>query len=199
MEGILRPEMVPIWGTVFGTLMVFGIVAVVFWYKAREKELQVHQDMRIRETSMQQLLAHMKAMNTAYGKLGALSWIVGGDFNTAPDEPRFASEKTIPNLRAAGFRWCWEGIPFNSRITVPADLRYPAASFDHIFYRGATLVKAWVANTSPQSSDHRAVNTVFSLRPGPKIPADLQLCRLHHKNFPGFRIPAGSSASLIAR
>ena len=124
---------------------------------------EIHEDMRIRETSMQQLLAHMKAMNTAYGKLGALSWIVGGDFNTAPDEPRFASEKTIPNLRADGFRWCWEGIPFNSRITVPADLRYPAASFDHIFYRGATLVKAWVANTSPQSSDHRAVNAVFQL------------------------------------
>ena len=124
---------------------------------------EIHEDMRIRETSMQQLLAHMKAMNTAYGKLGALSWIVGGDFNTAPDEPRFASEKTIPNLRADGFRWCWEGIHFNSRITVPADLRYPAASFDHIFYRGATLVKAWVANTSPQSSDHHAVNAVFQL------------------------------------
>ena len=30
-------------------LMPLGIVAVVFWYKAREKELQAHQDMRIRE------------------------------------------------------------------------------------------------------------------------------------------------------
>jgi endonuclease/exonuclease/phosphatase (EEP) superfamily protein YafD len=48
-------------------------------------------------------------------------------------------------------------------MSVPADLRYPAASFDHIFYRGGTLVKAWVANTSPQSSDHRAVNATFSL------------------------------------
>jgi len=121
---------------------------------------EIHEDMRIRETSMQQLLAHMKAMNTAYGKLGVLSWIVGGDFNTAPDEPRFSSEKTIPMLRADGFGWSWEGIPFNSRISVPADLRYPAASFDHIFFRGATLVKALVANTSPQSSDHRAVNAI---------------------------------------
>jgi endonuclease/exonuclease/phosphatase family metal-dependent hydrolase len=124
---------------------------------------EIHEDIRIREASMQQLLAHMKAMNDAYGKLGALSWIVGGDFNTAPDEPRFAQEKTIANLRAAGFQWCWQGIPFNSRITVPADLRYPAASFDHIFFRGATLVKAWVANTSSQSSDHRAVNAVLKL------------------------------------
>jgi endonuclease/exonuclease/phosphatase family metal-dependent hydrolase len=124
---------------------------------------EIHEDIRIREESMQQLVAHMKAMNDAYAKLGALSWIVGGDFNTAPDEPRFATEKTIANLRADGFQWSWQGIPFNSRITVPADLRYPAASFDHIFFRGATLLKAWVANTSPQSSDHRAVNAVLKL------------------------------------
>jgi endonuclease/exonuclease/phosphatase family metal-dependent hydrolase len=123
---------------------------------------EIHEDIRIREESMQQLIAHMKAMENVYGKLGALSWIVGGDFNTAPDEPRFASEKTVPSLRAAGFRWCWEGIPFTSRITVPTDLRYPAACFDQIFFCNATLVKSWVANTSPQSSDHRAVNTTFS-------------------------------------
>lgn len=125
---------------------------------------EIHEDMRIREESMQQLVAHMKAMESAYGRLGDLVWIVGGDFNTAPDEPRFASEKTIATLRAQNFRWGWEGVPFNSRITVPADLRYPAASFDQIFYRGAMLVKAWVADTSSQSSDHRAVNGVFALK-----------------------------------
>jgi endonuclease/exonuclease/phosphatase family metal-dependent hydrolase len=125
---------------------------------------EIREDIRIREESTQQLIAHMKAMENAYGKLGALSWIVGGDFNTAPDEPRFASEKTVPSLRAAGFRWCWEGIPFTSRITVPADLRYPAACFDQIFFRGATLVKAWVADTSSQSSDHRAVTATLTLR-----------------------------------
>ncbi len=60
MEGILRPEMVPIWGTVFGTLMVFGIVAVVFWYKAREKELQAHQEMRIREMEHQRRMKELE-------------------------------------------------------------------------------------------------------------------------------------------
>jgi endonuclease/exonuclease/phosphatase (EEP) superfamily protein YafD len=124
---------------------------------------EIHEDIRIREQSMLQLIAHMKAMEKAYAKLGTLSWIVGGDFNTAPDELRFASEKTLASLRAQDFRWAWEAMPFNSRITVPADLRYPAASFDQIFYRGATLLKAWVANTSSQSSDHRAVNATFSL------------------------------------
>jgi endonuclease/exonuclease/phosphatase (EEP) superfamily protein YafD len=136
---------------------------------------EIHEDIRIREESMQQLLTHMKAMNNVYSKLGALHWVVGGDFNTASDEPRFASEKTIASLRGEGFRWSWESVPFNSRITVPADLRYPAASFDQIFYRGATLLKSWVADTSPQSSDHRAVNAVFQLTgtsPDSKSPPD---------------------------
>jgi endonuclease/exonuclease/phosphatase (EEP) superfamily protein YafD len=123
---------------------------------------EIREDIRIREESIQQLIAHMKAMNNAYGKLGSLAWLVGGDFNTAPDEPRFASEKTVPFLLNDGFRWCWEGMPFTSRITVPADMRYPAATFDQIFYRGATLTKAWVGDTSAQSSDHRAVNAVIS-------------------------------------
>lgn len=36
-----------------GMLMVLGIVGIVFWYKTRERELQVHQDMRIREMEHQ--------------------------------------------------------------------------------------------------------------------------------------------------
>jgi len=123
----------------------------------------IRENILIREESMQQLLSHMKAMQFAYGKIGALTWIVGGDFNTEPDDPRFSREKTIPALQADGFNWSWKGIPESSRFTVLASARYPAACFDHIFYRGATLSKAWVADTSPQSSDHRAVNVVLSL------------------------------------
>ena len=138
-------------------------LALVYAVHLKSNRGEIHEDMRIREESILQLIAHMKAMGNAYAKLGALTWVVGGDFNTAPDELRFASEKTLANLRAQGFRWCWEGMPFTARVTVPADLRYPAASFDQIFYRGASLLKAWVAKTSAQSSDHRAVNTVLNL------------------------------------
>jgi endonuclease/exonuclease/phosphatase family metal-dependent hydrolase len=139
-------------------------VLLVYALHLKSNRGEIHEDIRIREESMRQLLSHMKAMNNAYEKLGALNWIVGGDFNTAPDDARFASEKTVPLLLADGFRWSWEGIAFPSRITVPADARYPAACFDHIFYRGATPTKVWVANTSAQSSDHRAVNAVLSLK-----------------------------------
>ncbi|HKS97748.1 MAG TPA: hypothetical protein VJV74_16660 [Terriglobia bacterium] len=51
-----RPEIV---GPIFGTLMVFGIVAVAMWFKAREKELQVHQEMRIREMEHQRRMKEL--------------------------------------------------------------------------------------------------------------------------------------------
>jgi endonuclease/exonuclease/phosphatase (EEP) superfamily protein YafD len=139
-------------------------VLLVYALHLKSNRGEIHEDMRIREESMGQLISHMRAMKDAYGKMGALTWIVGGDFNTTPDEPRFAKEKTVPALLADGFSWAWQGIPASSRVTMPADLRYPAAAFDQIFYRGATLARAWVANTSPQSSDHRAVNVVLNLR-----------------------------------
>jgi len=140
-------------------------VLLVYAMHLKSNRGEIHEDMRIREESMHQLISHMKAMKETYGKMGALTWIVGGDFNTAPDEPRFARERTVPGLLADGFSWAWQGIPLSSRITMPADLRYPAACFDQIFFRGATLARAWAANTSPQSSDHRAVNAVLTLSP----------------------------------
>lgn len=140
-------------------------VLLVYALHLKSNRGDIREDMRIREESMLQVVSHMKAMNNAYNKLGALTWIVGGDFNTSPDDPRFASEKTVPNLLAGGFRWAWEGTPFGSRITVAANERYPPACFDHIFYRGATLTRAWLAHTAPKSSDHRPVNATLALFP----------------------------------
>jgi len=137
-------------------------ILLVYALHLKSNRGEIHEDMRIREESMRQLLAHMRRMANTYEKLGTLAWIIGGDFNTAPDDPRYAGEKTVPALLAQDFRWGWQGIPFASRITVPANERYPAASFDQIFYRGATLTKAWLNNTSAQSSDHRAVSVTFA-------------------------------------
>ena len=106
----------------------------------------------------------MHAMNDAYGKLGNLAWIVGGDFNTSPDNPKLAAEKTMPALRGEGFSWVWENVPFPKRYTRLPDRRYPPACDDHIFYRGLTLKNAAVLNTSAQSSDHRAIEATFEFR-----------------------------------
>ena len=121
------------------------------------------ENVAIREESMRQLLAHMKAMEAAYSKLGSLTWVVGGDYNTAPDDPRFKEEKTTRRLTDQGFKWCWEGMPLEQRVTLPPDKRFPAACFDHIYYRGATLRKAEVVETAQASSDHRAVRAEFTL------------------------------------
>ncbi len=120
------------------------------------------EDIAIREESMRQLIDHMKAMNLAYRGLGEITWVVGGDFNTAPDDPRFKDEKTTTQLTDIGFQWVWKNMPKEQRITMPPDKRFPAATFDHIFFRGATLRKAEVIPTAEASSDHRAVRGVFA-------------------------------------
>ncbi len=42
-----------------GMLMVLGIVGIVFWFKTRERELQVHQEMRIREMEHQRKMKEL--------------------------------------------------------------------------------------------------------------------------------------------
>jgi endonuclease/exonuclease/phosphatase family metal-dependent hydrolase len=118
---------------------------------------EVSEDIAIREESVRQLMAHMRAMNEAYGKMGTVSCLVGGDFNTAPDDSRFAGEKTTQLLRDNGFLWSWQDVPFARRITMPADKLFPAASFDHIFVRNGKFSSARVIDMSRGSSDHNAI------------------------------------------
>jgi endonuclease/exonuclease/phosphatase family metal-dependent hydrolase len=125
----------------------------------------IRENILIRQESLRQLRAHMNAMEGAYGKLGVITWIVGGDFNTSLDDQRFAAETTLRTLLNNGFAWAWQNVPVASRTTLPPDRDFPPACFDHIFYRGAALRKAWVANTSGQSSDHHAVAAILDLPP----------------------------------
>ena len=61
MEGIFNnPLMIPIVGTISGTLMVVAIVAIVCWHKSRERELQVHQEMRVREMEHQRKMKELE-------------------------------------------------------------------------------------------------------------------------------------------
>ena len=54
---MLQPEMlIPI----VAIAMPLGIVAIVFWYKSREKELQFHQDLRIREMEHQRKMKELE-------------------------------------------------------------------------------------------------------------------------------------------
>jgi hypothetical protein len=59
MDLPINPLLIPIVGTIAGTLMIVAIVGIVYWFKAREKELQFHQDLRIREMEHQRKLKEL--------------------------------------------------------------------------------------------------------------------------------------------
>lgn len=126
---------------------------------------EISEDIAIREESMRQLRAHMEAMDRVYGKLGTITWIVGGDFNTSLEDARFSAETTARGLINSGFSWCWQTIPPRKRITLPPDKFFPAACFDHIFFKNARLSFAGVIPTSRRSSDHRAILAGFEVSP----------------------------------
>jgi hypothetical protein len=52
--------LIPIVGTIAGTLLILAIVGIVFWYKARVRELQFHQDLRIREMEHQRKMKELE-------------------------------------------------------------------------------------------------------------------------------------------
>lgn len=132
-------------------------VLLVYAVHLKSNRGEISEDIAIREESMRQLAAHMHGMNEAYSRMGSISCIVGGDFNTAPDDSRFVTEKTTRTLRDNGFSWCWQDIPFARRISLPGDKLFPPACFDHIFVRNGKFKSARVIEVSRGSSDHNAI------------------------------------------
>ena len=65
----INPFLIPIVGTVAGTLMVVAIVAIVFWFKTRERELAAHQEMRLHEMEHQR---RMKELEVELEKVKAM-------------------------------------------------------------------------------------------------------------------------------
>jgi hypothetical protein len=61
MDGALtNPFIIPILGTVFGTAMIVAVVGIVFWFKARERELQMHRELRVLEMEHQRRMKEME-------------------------------------------------------------------------------------------------------------------------------------------
>jgi hypothetical protein len=60
MDFLSNPFVIPIAGIVFGTVMIVAIVFIVTWSKTRERELQTHQEMRIREMDHQRRMKELE-------------------------------------------------------------------------------------------------------------------------------------------
>lgn len=117
---------------------------------------------KVREESAKQLMAHVKAMQAAYGKLGKVAVIIGGDMNTSLDDPRFGAERTLRDFVSAGYTWPLALLEPKSRFTMPGHGRFPPTTFDHILHTGPIKTKSIVVgDTGPECSDHRSINSVM--------------------------------------
>jgi len=61
MEGV-PPQvlLIPLVAIIAGVVMIISIVATVFWYKARERELQAHERMRTLEMEHQRRMKELE-------------------------------------------------------------------------------------------------------------------------------------------
>ena len=113
-----------------------------------------------RELAAEQIIAHAKEVKTTLTNRFEIV-VVGGDFNTNPDQNLFVSEATLRLLRNDGFHNGFENVSFLNRITHPGKGRYPDATFDYLFIKGA---RAGIPEIiSSEVSDHHPVTRTISL------------------------------------
>lgn len=151
-------------------------VLLVYSIHLKSNRGELKQNMAMREESARQLVDHVAAMEKAYGTLGTTTTIIGGDFNTSTDDPKFSEEQTFKILEAAGFQSAWKDVPFAQRVTLPTKPSrnpkyppFPDACFDHILVKNANVVSASVGMPDPNPSDHRPVIVDITL-PTPPTP-----------------------------
>ncbi len=141
-----------------------GKILLVYSVHLKSNRGDAAENFAMREESARQLLSHAAAMEKAYSRMGKVGIIMGGDFNTSLDDPRFSKESTLRDLVKAGFQWCWEGVPFEDRVTLPSQPSnnpafppFPDTCFDHAFTKNLELVSAGAPAIEPSPSDHRPV------------------------------------------
>ncbi len=127
------------------------------------KAVEAQKNMRKREVAIQQLLNHVRDVISPAMPM-VKSIVVGGDFNTNPDQTDFVEEKTLTKLTEAGFRSSVDGLPLVQRITHPGSGRYPDCTFDYLFGSNLTPGKAEISKSS--ASDHYPVTCNFSFGGG---------------------------------
>lgn len=141
-----------------------GRILLVYSVHLKSNRGNLEENTAMREESARQLVTHIAAMEKAYTPMGRVSVLVGGDFNTSIDDAKFAHEKTLAILEAAGFQSSWKGMPLHERVTIPSTPSgipnlppWPDATFDYIFVKGARLLNPRVEILDPAPSDHRPV------------------------------------------
>lgn len=139
-------------------------VLLVYCVHLKSNRGELKENTAMREESAKQLVDHVAAMEKAYSGLGTVSVVIGGDYNTSSDDPKFSAEKTFQLLEAAGLQSAWKDVPFAQRVTLPSSPSknpkyppFPDACFDHVFVKNVKVVSASAGTPDPNPSDHRPV------------------------------------------
>lgn len=113
-----------------------------------------------RELAAQQLVEQLHVLATETG-IRPDFVVVGGDFNTSPDDTKFASEKTLRVFSDAGFENPLMALPPNRRVTIPGEGRYPAVTFDYILVANAKVSDMRIIPS--KASDHWPVTVALAV------------------------------------
>jgi endonuclease/exonuclease/phosphatase family metal-dependent hydrolase len=120
------------------------------------------ENIRIREESARQVLAHVADMRTLYANRKAIYLAVGGDFNVRLENPAMAHEQTIDLFKQESFHSTWDGVPLHQRVTWPGRGGWPDATFDYILLHNLGAPTARVlAQPTPDLSDHNPVEVTI--------------------------------------
>lgn len=126
-----------------------------------DAERQTQLNILKRELAAEQLSNHVKTVATLLtNDLEVV--LIGGDFNTNPDQLTFVSEKTLRLFADDGYSSGFEGVPLARRVTYPTKGRYPDATFDYVFVKGAIGQQPHIF--SNMVSDHFPVTRVIETR-----------------------------------
>ena len=149
-------------GFAFAAIDFNGVLVHVYGLHLKSNIGDAQSNTAKREDAIEQLLAHHTKIQELTGK--ADRTVICGDFNTDILNSQVPSERTFGQLKDAGYWWTFDGMPLDKRITCPANGRYPAASFDHIFVSGFGKP---MARTMPefQGSDHYPVSVDLVFNP----------------------------------
>ena len=131
-------------------------------YAQRENQFNILK----REIAAEQLIRHVAEISAKLtNQIEAI--LIGGDFNTHLDNPLFASENTLRLLQKEGFSSGFENVPLQDRITCLGKGRYPDATFDYVFARGAKSADS-PKITQAALCDHNPVTYELHLKSGAK-------------------------------
>ncbi len=116
----------------------------------------------MRDEQAQQLLRHVAAMATAYGKQPIKGWIAGGDFNTNHDN-QFPQCHVVDIMTKGGFTNTWAGVPREKRLTWRAEPggRFESTTFDYLFTKGFDGLTATIIESDTAVSDHLPIQLLL--------------------------------------